>query len=258
MPTPAAAEAAAAGLPSTVEGPRATVTLPSRGGGTAKPEPYSVPWMALARVGRSLPADVRVIVFNGGENGFAIDPAAPYASQGDGFTDTEAADTATTERLLAAVQAGVGWLARPDLVSVAAVAGPASGPGAQIALACDLRIITDDATFALPEVGRGLVPYLGGTAALVDAVGYARALEICLTGRVVGAREAVRLGIAQLAVPRAELAHTVDDLAMALLAAPRGAAAEAKALLRAAAQGRPRGEMWAAEREAAARCLTGS
>ena len=83
--------------------------------------------------------------------------------------------------------------------------GHAIGAGCQLALACDLRILTDDAQLRLPEATLGLVPDLTGTSTLVELVGYSRALEICLTGRAVQAAEAHAIGLANLVVPAAEL-----------------------------------------------------
>jgi enoyl-CoA hydratase/carnithine racemase len=161
---------------------------------------------------------------------------------------------AAADHLLDGYQQAFRWLRRPDLISVAAVQGHAIGAGCQLALACDLRVLADDVQLALPEPTLGLVPDLGGTAPLLDAVGYSRALEICLTGRRVGADEAYRLGLATLVVPRAELAAATDDLVAALLAVPRDAAVETKALLLGAG-GRSRAEQEAAERAAQARRL---
>src|SRR5262249_59140551 len=92
---------------------------------------------------------------------------------------------------IAEFQAGFTWLGRPDVVSIAAVQGHAIGAGFQLALACDMRILTPDAQLTMAEVTLGLVPDLGGTGPLVRLVGYARALEICVTGRRVGAEEAL-------------------------------------------------------------------
>jgi enoyl-CoA hydratase/carnithine racemase len=160
------------------------------------------------------------------------------------------------EDVIGGYQQAFSWLRRPDLVSVAAVQGHAIGAGCQLALACDLRVLADDAQLALPEPTLGLVPDLGGTAPLVDAVGYSRALEICLTGRRVGAEEALRLGLATVVVPRGELAGATDDLVAALLATPRDAAVETKALLLGAAERRrTRAEQEVAERQAQLRRL---
>ncbi len=112
--------------------------------------------------------------------------------------------------------------------------GHAIGAGFQLALACDLRVVADDVQFAMRETSLGLVPDLTGTQPLVDLVGYARALEICATGRFVHAEEAERIGLANLVVPADELDAAVRDLAAALLAAPRDAVIETKALLRGA------------------------
>src|SRR5205814_5218286 len=79
-------------------------------------------------------------------------------------------------------QQGFAWLRRPDIVSVAAVQGHAIGAGFQLALACDLRILADDAQLSIAEIRHGLVPDLTGTRHLVELVGYPKALEICATG----------------------------------------------------------------------------
>jgi enoyl-CoA hydratase/carnithine racemase len=98
-------------------------------------------------------------------------------------------------------------------------------------------------------VALGLVPDLGGTKRLVELVGYARALDICLTGRRVGAAEADRLGLATAVVAPDALDETVANLTGQILAANRDAVVEIKALL-AAAGGRTFAEQEAAEREA--------
>ena len=105
------------------------------------------------------------------------------------------------------------------------------GAGFQLALACDLRVLSDDAQFTMAETSRGLVPDLTGTEALVHHVGYSKAVEICLTGRRVGAAEALQLGIANVVVPRDQLEKATADLVAALLAPPRAASIETKALL---------------------------
>jgi enoyl-CoA hydratase/carnithine racemase len=151
-------------------------------------------------------------------------------------------------------QQGVAWLGRADLVSIAAVQGHAIGAGMQLALACDLRVVADNAVFALPETRIGIVPILGGTHPLVAAVGLPRALEWCLTGREVGAAEALAAGLVNAVVPTHQLAERTDALAAAVLAAPRDAVIETKALLRGASERSPQ-EQWKAEREAQQRIL---
>jgi len=116
-------------------------------------------------------------------------------------------------------------------VSIAAVQGHAVGAGFQLALACDLRVAATDAQFTMAEPSLGLVPDLGGTQVLVDLVGYARALEICATGRRVGAGEASDLGLVNLVVGGPQLRGAVDDLAAAICGSPAEAVAATKALL---------------------------
>ena len=99
-------------------------------------------------------------------------------------------------------QSGFVWLSDPRIVSVAAVHSYAIGAGFQLALACDLRVVADDVAFCMKEPALGLVPDLAGTKALVELVGYSRALEICATARYVEADEAQQLGIATTVAPR--------------------------------------------------------
>ncbi len=139
-------------------------------------------------------------------------------------------------------------------MSIAAVQGHAIGAGFQLALACDLRIVAEDAQLAMRETSLGLVPDLAGTHPLVGLVGYSRALEICLTGRFVLAEEAVTMGLANLAVPADQLDGAVRDLASAVLSAPRDAVVETKALLR-GARDRDYDAQRSAERAAQARRL---
>jgi enoyl-CoA hydratase/carnithine racemase len=133
--------------------------------------------------------------------------------------------------LIASYQDGFSWLRRPEFVSVAAVQGHAVGAGFQLALACDLRVAADDAQFTMAEPALGLVPDLGGTQVLVDLVGYSRALEICATGRRVGAAEAAAMGMVNLVVPGDALSGAVDDLVAAVSASPHDAVTATKGLL---------------------------
>lgn len=216
-------------------------------------------WEALREVSRSLAADIRVVVVRAEGRAFSagLDRAA-FTAEGIpgavGPAQLAAMPRAEAEAVVAGFQEAFGWLRQPDLVSVAAVHGHAIGAGFQLALACDLRVLADDAQLCMAETSLGLVPDLGGTAPLVELVGYSRALEMCLTGRRVGAEEALRLGLATVVVPRAQLEAATDDLVAALLAAPRSAAVETKALLLGAA-GRRREDQLAAEREAQVRLL---
>jgi len=121
-------------------------------------------------------------------------------------------DPAEADERIARYQEGFTWLHRPDLVSIAAVHGHAIGAGFQLALACDLRVLADDARFSMAEVTLGLVPDLAGTRRLVELVGYARALEICVTGRKLDAADADRVGLANVVVPAADLDAAVEEV----------------------------------------------
>ncbi|AJE40053.1 MULTISPECIES: enoyl-CoA hydratase/isomerase family protein [Streptomyces] len=216
-------------------------------------------WRALAEAGRVLPGSVRVVVLRAEGKSFSAgldrQMLTPEGIEGEPtFADLARGGDKELDASIAGFQEAFSWLRRNDLVSVAAVQGHAIGAGFQLALACDLRVVADDAQFAMRETSLGLVPDLTGTHPLVSAVGYARALEICVTGRFVLAEEAVTMGLANLAVPREQLDDTVRDLTSALLAAPRDAVVETKALLRGAQQ-RTYEEQRAAERAAQARRL---
>jgi enoyl-CoA hydratase/carnithine racemase len=112
-----------------------------------------------------------------------------------------------------AFRRGFAAVRRCPLPTVAAVFGYALGGGAELALACDLVVAADDATFGLPEVRLGLVPAGGGTQLLVRRVGRSAAKDLVLTGRRVDAVEALRLGLADRVVPRAELPAAARGLA---------------------------------------------
>ncbi|MEV4535137.1 enoyl-CoA hydratase/isomerase family protein [Asanoa sp. NPDC049518] len=231
-------------------GPVATVTL-------RRPDVLNAQtpdtWAALREIGRSLPGDVRVVVVRG--EGRAFSSGLDVSSGGPGFiAELTSLPPASAADRIQPAQEGFTWLHRPDIVSVAAVQGHAIGAGFQLALACDLRVLADDAKLTMAEITLGLIPDLAGSKRLVDLVGYARALEICLTARRISAEEALRLGLATVVVPRAELDSAVSDLVAAVLAAPRDAVVEMKALLSGAAS-RSWPEQLAAEREAQVRRL---
>jgi enoyl-CoA hydratase/carnithine racemase len=216
-------------------------------------------WRALAGLGRTLSGDVRVVVLRGAGRAFSagLDIAmfSPDGLPGEPtFADLATMAEDAADSTIAQFQEAFTWWGRPDVVSIAAVQGHAVGAGFQLALGCDLRIVADDVQLSIAEVTRGIVPDLGGTGALVDLVGYQRALELCVTGRRVRAPEAVQLGIALLAVPPGELDQAARDLATAIVAAPRAAVIETKSLLRNAAH-RSRHERLAAERAAQLRRL---
>ena len=142
-------------------------------------------WAACAAFGRALPGDVRVVVVRGRGPGLLRRPrpAGRCARGGAPASVADAAARAMREHAHRRFQEAFAWLRRPSLITIAAVQGHAIGAGFQLALACDFRVVAEDAKFCMAEVTLGLVPDLGGTKRLVELVGYARALELCVTGR---------------------------------------------------------------------------
>jgi enoyl-CoA hydratase/carnithine racemase len=244
---------AAVGLDYSVAGPVATITLNRPDVRNAQTPAM---WRALAALGRQIPDDVRVVVVTG--KGSTFSAGLDRAMLDPGTQDQESVIgllSLSDEEASAAIdefQQGFTFLRDARFVSIAAVRGYAIGAGFQLALSCDLRVVADDAQFSMKESALGLVPDLTGTKPLVESVGYARALEICATARMIGAREAVDIGLANTAVPADDLDATVADLAAALSAPMPGVVTETKTLLQGAAD-RDLDEQRRLEREAQVR-----
>src|SRR4051794_10640698 len=102
---------------------------------------------------------------------------------------------------------------------IAQIHGPCLGLGAEIALACDMRVMADDALFGLPETKLGLIPDVGGSSRLPAVVGLGIAKELIMTGRTIDAAECHRIGAANRVVPAAELESATQALVDELLAA---------------------------------------
>ncbi|MBY3552971.1 enoyl-CoA hydratase/isomerase family protein [Modestobacter lapidis] len=215
-------------------------------------------WAALRAVGDSLDDEVRVVVVQGAGRSFSAGLDRSLFTAGPdvagGLSELATLPPGLAAERIRGYQAAFRWLRSPGIVSVAAVQGHAVGAGAQLALACDLRVLAEDAQLRLPEAVLGLVPDLTGTSSLVDLVGYSRAVEICLTGRPVDAAEAVAIGLANVAVPAGQLAGAVRDLVAALVAVDVDAGRETLALLRSAVRSDPATQD-AAERAAQVRRL---
>lgn len=245
-------ELAAVGLRYDVSDAVATVTL-------SRPEVRNAQtpamWRALAAIGEEVPDDVRVVVVRGEGPSFSagldramLDPILA-GDDPESVVGLLARSDAEISEVIDGFQRGFTWLRDPRHVSIAVVQGHAIGAGFQLALACDLRVVGDDAQFSMKEPVLGLVPDLTGTKALVESVGYPRALEICATARVVGAGEALEIGLATVVCPVLELDAALADLVGAVTAPMAGAIRETKALLL-AASGRSLEEQRRFEREA--------
>ncbi|MGB9772927.1 MAG: enoyl-CoA hydratase/isomerase family protein [Bacteroidota bacterium] len=96
---------------------------------------------------------------------------------------------------------------------IAAVNGYALGGGCELALACHIRIASENARFGQPEVNLGIIPGYGGTQRLARVIGKGKAIELVLTGNQIDAQEALRIGLVNKVVPAAELLHAAEELA---------------------------------------------
>lgn len=125
----------------------------------------------------------------------------------------------------------LGAVAAIPRMVIAAVSGPALGGGCELALACDLRIASSTARFGQPEILLGIIPGGGGTQRLARLVGPARAKDLVLSGRNVGADEAFRIGLVDEVVDAASFDARVREVAAAYAAGPLKAHAIAKRVI---------------------------
>lgn len=114
---------------------------------------------------------------------------------------------------------------------IARLNGIAAGGGASLALACDIRIASENASLKFAFIGMGLVPDAGSSYFLTQLVGPGRALELAMTGRTIGASEAATLGLVNKVVLASELDNTVDELAQQLATGPTRALGLSKRLI---------------------------
>src|SRR3954453_5583098 len=117
---------------------------------------------------------------------------------------------------------------------IAAVAGYALGGGCEVAMMADFVIAADTAQFGQPEIKLGVTPGMGGSQRLTWAVGKAKSMEMCLTGRMMGAEEAERSGLVAKVVPAADLLNEAIKTAEAIAAMPPLAAIAVKKMVGAA------------------------
>ncbi|MCK4722792.1 MAG: enoyl-CoA hydratase/isomerase family protein, partial [Dehalococcoidia bacterium] len=102
--------------------------------------------------------------------------------------------------------------------TIAAINGFAVGTGLELAIACTIRVASENAKFGQPEINLGIMPGNGGTQRLPRLVGEGRAMEMILTGDLIDAQEAYRIGLVNRVVPQAELMPYVKELATKLAA----------------------------------------
>ncbi len=159
--------------------------------------------------------DVRVLVITGAGRAFCAGADIAYMK--------DLLETGDTEAFTSLVEAGrnvVTLIRRTPKPVIASVNGPAAGGGANLALACDIRIAADNASIGQTFNRIGLHPDWGGTFFLPRLVGPAKAVELMFTGDMVKADEALRLGIFNKVVLAHRLDEETTDLAMTLAAKP--------------------------------------
>ena len=120
--------------------------------------------------------------------------------------------------------------------TICVIHGACIGGAMELALACDLRVMAKDAVMGMPETRIGLIPDVGGSSRLPQVVGLGRAKELIMTGKLIGAEEAERIGLANRVAPPAELDAAVQQLADELLACAPVAVALAKRVMDASAR----------------------
>ncbi len=152
---------------------------------------------------------VRCVIITGSEKAFAAG-ADITEMKGKGFADVFKEDFVTRN-----------WerIARARKPVIAAVAGFALGGGCELAMMCDFIIAADNAKFGQPEINLGVGPGAGGTQRLTRSIGKSKAMEMCLTGRMMDAAEAERSGLVARVVPVAELMNEAMKSALKIAGA---------------------------------------
>jgi len=156
---------------------------------------------------------VRVIILTGaGDKAFVA--GADIEELRERNTLTELGRRSAQRRVLANL---LETMSKP---TIAAINGFAVGTGLELAMACTIRIASENAKFGQPEINLGIMPGNGGTQRLPRLVGEGRAMEMILTGELIDAQEAYRIGLVNRVVPQAELMPYVKELATKLASKP--------------------------------------
>jgi enoyl-CoA hydratase len=158
---------------------------------------------------------------------------------GADINELRALPNATAARLLAEGGHRVGlFIAGMQKIVIAAVNGFALGGGCELAMACDLRIAADSAKFGQPEINLGIIPGWGGTQRLTRLVGPGMSKLLNITGDLIDAQEALRIGLVERVVPAADLMPQARALALQIASkAPLAVAAIKQAVNRGADMG---------------------
>lgn len=177
------------------DGPVATLTLRREERRNALHGPL---WTALGEAARALAADpprVAIITGAGGHfsAGMDLKPDNPLITRL--FPAIQTGDRDTFRALIHELKAVVNAVASLPCPVIAAVDGACLGGGLEVALACDMRVASAGAQFAMPEARVGMMPDVGGTMRLIRLVGRTRALELCTTGKPIDAATALSWGL---------------------------------------------------------------
>jgi enoyl-CoA hydratase len=157
----------------------------------------------------SLPGDTGVVILTGsGEKAFIA---------GADIAELAEMTPAGAKEVSARGQAMCDAIERCGAPVIAAVNGYALGGGLEVALACNLRIASENASLGLPEVKLGIIPGYGGTQRLPRLISEARALEMILTGEMVDAEEAYRIGLVNRVKPQKELMAAAKEMALRIM-----------------------------------------
>lgn len=148
--------------------------------------------------------DIKAVIVYGGERVFAA-----------GVDIKEMQDMSYTDMVdrSVAIQASITAVARIPKPVIAAITGYALGGGCELALACDFRVVAEDAKLGQPEVLLGVIPGAGGTQRLTRLIGVSKAKEIIFSGRFLDAQECLAIGLADKVVPAADVYSTAKEWA---------------------------------------------
>jgi enoyl-CoA hydratase len=178
---------------------------------------------ALDILEAAAPGEVRaVVVTSDGERAFSAGShvGAFESQRGPAGRERHVLESSTADRL-----------ARLPMPTIAAIEGNALGGGLELALCCDIRVAAETSRLGLPEVRLAVTPGAGGTQRLPRVVGAARAKELILTGRVLSAEEAERIGLVSRVVPSGQALAAADEIAAEIAARGPVAVREAKRLI---------------------------
>jgi len=178
-------------------------------------------WQEFAALGEQLTRDpdVRCVIVTGAGPSFSSGLDRTELQPGGLLTriaEVGQSDVGAAEAMIADIQRTFDWIRRAPFPVIAAVHGAALGAGFELALACDLLMVADDARLALPEVSMGVVPDLGSCHALRAALGYQHAMDLVLTGRALSGLEAAELRLALQHHPHQQLDDAVMNYAQAV------------------------------------------